>query len=328
MRGSEHVSPIDVVHAGGFDPASRGWSRFPFQRVDIPRGPARRKRWEHWAITTREMVLLVTIVDVDLFSLAIVSVLDLSTGRFTEITRPLRSGLALPTKVHEADVHVPGVDILERADTTCLLVDNAQLGQRIRAEIEIDRPPQHETLNVVVPFPSSARPARDAQRFAFTSKQVALRARGFVRTHRRYVVDGFACLDHGRGLWPWQTRWNWASAAGGNVGFNLGARWTDGSGTNENGLVVDGRLHNLEEDVRFELERRAPRAPFRIHGGRVDVLFTPHQGSERLARKRLWFDLGLLAADLDLRFGTFTGTIADHRIDNLFGWAEAFDARW
>jgi hypothetical protein len=320
VRGTELVTPVDVVSAGRLAPSARGWSRRPVQRVDLAGVRARRKRWEHWAITTAEMALLVTIVDLDLFALVIVGVLDLATGRFSEISRPFRSGLEMPATVHGADVRVPGVDILERGEQTILLVDVEQFGRRVRAEIEIERPVDHETLNVVVPF--------DDERFAFTSKQVALRARGFVRTHRHYAVAGVACLDHGRGIWPWVTRWNWASAATANIGFSVGARWTDGSGTNENGLVIDGRLHNLEEDVRFELDRRAPRAPFRIHGGSVDLVFTPLAGSERLARKRLWFDLGLLAADLDLRFGHFDGHIAGHRIEHLFGWAEAFDTRW
>lgn len=310
---------MDSVVSGRLAPSAIGWSRTPVHRIDLTDVKTRRKRWEYWAVQGRDVVLMLTVVDVDLFSLVTVGVLDLATGRFEEHVRPLPRGIPLPTKVHDGDVILPGVQILARGERTYLLLEVGS----IRAEIDVERAGR-ETLNVMVPFP-------DGERFAFTSKQVGLPARGFVRGHRRWEIEGTACLDHGRGTWPWRTRWNWASASNGEVGFTLGARWTDGSGTNENGLFVGRRLHNLVEDVRFELDRSRPRAPFRIHSekrGEVDLLFTPHAGTERLARKRLWFDLGVIAADLDLRFGEFTGRVGQTPIDRLFGWAEAFDARW
>src|SRR5262249_9398025 len=113
-------------------------------------------------------------------------------------------------------------------------------------------------------------------------------ARGSIRVdgRRSPIADGaLACLDWGRGVWPARTSWNWASASGVShgrvVGMNLGARWTDGSGVNENALLVDGRLTKIHGDVRFDWDRRAPRRTWTIRsttpesGDAVDLSLEP-----------------------------------------------------
>ena len=59
-----------------------------------------------------------------------------------------------------------------------------------------------------------------------------------------YDVVGRAVLDHGRGKWPYAITWNWAAGfpggGGSAVGITLGGKWTDGTGSTENGLFVDG----------------------------------------------------------------------------------------
>lgn len=265
---------------------------------------------------TDEVLFMVTLVDLGPLSAAIVACCDLTARSWLETVRPLRS-LVLPEKVHGKDIKVEAlachVSVLTRGDRTQLDVDaRTALGRRITAEIEIDRSAR-ETLNVVVPFERG---------FAFTSKQLGFPARGVVRGKRTYEIDGLATLDHGRGTWPWRTHWNWASAADRSVAFNLGARWTDNSGTNENGVIVDGRLRSIEADMRWEFDRKHPDVPVRITGGDVDVTFTP------IVRKHAPVNLGLIAADLDFRVGRFRGAIGDVAIQDLLGWCEAFDARW
>jgi hypothetical protein len=310
VRGPELISEVDVARDGLLVDAAVGWSRTPLQRVDLRGARARHKRWEHWAVLSDELLLMITLVDIGPLSLAIIACCDLATRRWTETIRPLRS-LDFPARVHGADIRVSSVGlhvaILARGDKTLIeLRARPLLGPKISAELEIDRK-NHETLNVVVPF--------SHERFAFTSKQPGLPVRGRVTAGRSYEVNAFATLDHGRGVWPRDTRWNWASASSARVAFNLGAQWTDGSGTNENGYFVDGKLHSLSEDVRFDLDRG-------IVGPTVDLAFTT------LVRKRTLIPLGLAHADLDFRVGRFNGRIGDVRVDNLLGWAEDFNARW
>ncbi|XTZ13159.1 hypothetical protein ACQSSU_16520 [Micromonospora echinospora] len=47
-------------------------------------------------------------------------------------------------------------------------------------------------------------------------------------------------LDHGRGKRPYAMTWNWAAGAGPGRAIQLGGAGTDGTGSTENALVVDG----------------------------------------------------------------------------------------
>ena len=64
---------------------------------------------------------------------------------------------------------------------------------------------------------------------------------------------------------------------GRTVGSNLGAGWTDGTGMNENGLCVDGRLTKISEDVKFDYDREISGTLAFAHNrhGSVDLVFTP-----------------------------------------------------
>ena len=112
-----------------------------------------------------------------------------------------------------------------------LLVKLADFDKRpLSAHFIITTPPNHDTLNVVVPW--------DERTFQFTSKQNTLPAQGLVTIDgQKTLFDGpqsFACLDFGRGIWPRNCRWNWGSASGNQngriIGLNLGGQWTDGTG--------------------------------------------------------------------------------------------------
>src|SRR5207248_1329256 len=150
-------------------------------------------------------------------------------------------------------------------------------GMRLEADILVERPAGHETLNVVIPW-------SDAQ-FQFTSKQNTLPASGFVQLGEEgyeFTAPSFGCLDYGRGVWPEHTRWNWGAASGVEggrvVGLNLGGQWTDGTGMTENGICVDGRLTKIGEDLTFEYDANDRMKPWRIRSegtNRVDLVFEP-----------------------------------------------------
>lgn len=298
-----------MVRGGAVSEDAIGWSRRAVQRVDLRSIRARHKRWEHWALLNDELLFLVTLVDVGPFALQIVACCELATGTWREKVRLLRS-LSLPERAHGADIHGAGVSILTRGEHTHLSVRG-----RLSAEVDIDRTGR-DSLNVLVPFNAAANAA---PRFAFTSKHPGLPSRGTINGR---AFAGLATLDHGRGIWPWRTKWNWASAANDQLAFNLGARWTDHSDTNENGFFLGRTLYPIAEDMRFTFDRRRPDIPVGIVGGDVDLLFTP------IARKRARIELGLVAADLDFRVGRFMGRIGGTTVQNLLGWCEAFDARW
>lgn len=334
----ELLSPVMLCAPGGrLNPAAKGWSRHPLHTCNLQGSWPRKKRWNYWCITTARHLFSVTLSDLDYMGLAFVYALEFATGRFAELTvmRPFGQGCHLPdTVLGSFSFRHPHLDLSceESPGRTRLRVSSNRFGgERLEADLNVERPPGHETLNVVVPW--------SASRFQFTSKQQCLLAAGEIHWGRETIrVDageGFACLDFGRGIWPYSCEWNWGAFSalqpdGRTVGVNLGGRWTDGTGFTENGIVVDGRLSKLSEPVAFQYDSVDFKRPWQVRtpdSGRIDLTFVPF--FERVAKT----DLLLLRSEVHQLIGRFSGTVTDDSgeriaIHDAVGWAEEHQARW
>jgi hypothetical protein len=203
-------------------------------------------------------------------------------------------------------------------------------GQPLRADIAITRPAGHETLNVVIPWSHN--------RFQFTSKQNTLPASGVVEIgDERFEFEAgksFAVLDYGRGVWRYNTFWNWGAASGvqdgRTIGLNIGGGWTDGTGMTENGFCIDGRLHKIHTDLAFDYDHADCTKPWRIRtpeSDRLDLRFDPF--FERVDRTNLL----ILKSHVNQVFGYYSGTFVTEdgeriSLDGLLGWVEQQNARW
>jgi len=323
----EITSTVEIAQPDGrLNRDAIGWSRTPLHRCNLKGSFPRKKRWDYWCFVNDETFFAITLANVDYFGLAVVTFLDLETHTLVEKVGvvPLGLGVHLPDAPQGGGIAIDAmglhVRVRERANATHLEVDSRVL----RASVVVDRAPKHESLNVLVPFSD--------RRFQFTSKQFALPAHGDLEVKgRERDFRGFGCLDFGRGIWPYRTEWNWGCAAGvqgeRTIGFNLGGRWTDGTGTTENGMLVDGRLHKIGDEMAFRYDRHDLRRPWTLVSPRVDLRFAPIY--ERHAR----LELGLLGAELHWCLGRYSGTIIDDvgtrvAIDSMLGWAEEVRARW
>ena len=184
------------------------------------------------------------------------------TNRFARAGRitPFGSQPAMPERVGEAVLFKQRgffMAFLPEENGVRIEVDIRRFqGTPLTGEVHITRPAAHESLNVVVPW------AEDT--FQFTSKQHALPASGDLHWGNRVLSfkpgSAWATLDYGRGIWPYRTVWNWGAFTGaceeGVIGANLGGQWTDGTGANENGFILKGRLHKVFEEVAFEYDRK------------------------------------------------------------------------
>jgi hypothetical protein len=205
----------------------------------------------------------------------------------------------------------------------------AKNGTQLAADFVVRKPPGHESLNVVVPWTSS--------RFQLNCKENTRPCEGAVTVGgRRYVMDPNEChavQDFGRGLWPYRSFWNWAVCTGvqdgRRIGVNMGAKWTTGTGANENAICVDGRLHKVMEDLTWEYDPSAAMQPWRVrstHSDAIDLILQP------IVAQSSNLNLGLLRTGGVCVFGLWKGTVqidgtAIH-INGLIGWAEEFAHRW
>jgi hypothetical protein len=317
-------------------PSSVGWSRYPLHTCNLSGHCLRKKRWNFWGITNDTCCFSVLLADLDYIGLAKAYLLEYETRRFIEqtVTLPLGRGCDLP-ETADRDVvfenKAMSVAFLDEQGNTRIRVQSPAFGgTSLSAELLVERPKGHETLNVVIPW--------SEHRFNFTSKQNCLPTSGTVSLGDEAFSfesgKAFACLDFGRGMWPYSTFWNWASCSGiqngRTIGLNLGGRWTDGTGMTENGICVDGRLSKISEDLRFSYDPSDLMKPWTITApvsGRIDLRLVPL--FERVARtNRL-----LIYSEFRQVFGHFSGTLVPDdgqaiQVAGMIGWVEQHRARW
>ncbi len=337
LQEKELTQPVDLCLPNGkLNPTAVGWSRQPLQNCRLYGHPLRKKRWNYWCITSPTHLFSVTLSNVDYAGLPFVYFLDFETGEFIEktIITPLGKDIVLGDKVSDDASYVgKGCRISMRSGIggVQMLVEIADFGgKKLQAEFQITEPENHESLNVVVPW--------NEKLFQFTAKNNTLPTEGKV------VLDGnqigfdiqnsFATLDFGRGVWPYQGFWNWASFStrlsdGRTLGVNFGAGWTDNTGSTENALCIDGRLIKLSEDVIFTYSTQNFKIPWKIQTAettRVALTFTPF--FERIAKT----DMAIIRSEVHQMIGHFEGTISEGgevvQVNQAVGWAEDHHARW
>jgi hypothetical protein len=333
----EHTEPVLLCDdRGDLNDGARGWSRHPVHICNLSGHPNQKKKWNFWLILNERFGLSVTLANIDYIGAGNIMLFDMRTHEMLSdntVVTPQGRGLDMPetvdstVKLNRADmkvglVHEPGV-VRIRA-----LVPKAQ-GGRLDVDITLHKPAEHETLNTVIPW--------SREQFHFTSKQNTLAATGTVTLGDRSISfapeDSFGVLDFGRGIWPREFIWNWASfntrQGADLIGINLGGKWTDGTGANENGLCLNGRLHKIMEDVIFEYDTADFMKPWRLYTSdtnAVDLVLTP------VWDKAAGVNMGDTKTGTHQCFGHFSGTVraGDRTVEirNAFGWAEEHIGNW
>lgn len=332
----ELTEPVELCDANGkLNPAAIGWSRFPLHICNLSGGWPRKKKWHYWCVTTDDFLFSFTVANIDYIGLVGAYFLDLKTQEFIEDTviTPMGRGCAMPLEVEKSVYyshprmiqHIVHDDRIIHANIKCKKLG----GKNVSADLIVHKPENHESLNVVIPW--------GRERFQFTSKQNTLPAEGVVNVagvdYEFKSGKSWATLDFGRGLWPYNTSWNWGAFSGvsedGVVGVNIGSKWTDGVGYNENGICLDGKLYKIGEDLLWEYDPREFTAPWRIrtqYSDALDLTFVPFY------ERNSTINLLLLKTEAHQCFGHYSGRLkcGDKfvRVENILGWAEEHRARW
>jgi hypothetical protein len=333
----EITTETDLCDAAGrLNKNAVGWSRHPLHRCNLRGNPMRKKRWNYWAVANDRYLLSATIADIDYLGLGSVYFVDFEKKQMIDhtVVRPF-ARLPMPETV------AGKLRFRDKRLKLKLDDDGASVEMRAKApsfggrpmtmRIDVSRRPAHETLNVVIPW--------STDRFQFTSKQNTLPESGVVRIgDEEYVFEhgkSFAVLDYGRGVWKYETFWNWGAGSGTTddgrgLGINLGGKWTDGTGMNENGFCLDGRLHKIHEDLTWDYDQSDFMKPWTVRSvgsDRVDLRLEPF--FERVTKTNLL----LVKSEVHQVFGRFSGTLRTDdgetvQVGDLIGWVEQQDARW
>ena len=177
-----------------------------------------------------------TISNLDYLAVNQLYVLDRATGEeiVTDVNGVGFTGAKLPDDPGPLVARIDGrkltMEFSDHAGGTTLTARSD------RVELELEAASSGDCLAVVVPW--------DDRRFQYTVKDLARPVTGSITVDGQSfdVAPGtaFGALDRGRGRWPYSLTWNWAAAAGvvgeDQLGVQLGGKWTDGTGSTENGL--------------------------------------------------------------------------------------------
>ena len=342
---SELTSPVLLcTKSGQLNPAARGWAKHPLYRCNLVGPMFRRKRWNFACVATQDLLFAVAISDADYVGLVFAWMYDFRTGelRDMEQLQPLARGVKLGESFSdEAEFSGGGVSMHwkpQRVGSDAAQPSAIELqlhcpnfgGEKLTAELQIQLPRSDESLNLVVPWSDA--------RFGFTSKHVCLPTHGFItvgeKTRTLVAEQALGSIDFSRGVWPYNSRWHWASgsgyAGGRRVGLNLGAGWTDGTGVVENAIFLDGHVVPLWEQVQFLFDPVNLRGLWRIQSPEsqnVRLTFTPAQSRTQDT------NLGILRTKLDQVIGHFSGRVIlpsgeELLIEDLPGIAENHIARF
>ena len=337
LNEKEIKAPVDLCSSSGtLLKDSTGWSRKPVFNCNLSGRWLRKKKWNYWCVMNEQCLFSITISNIDYAGMVFAYYYDFETKKFIEKTLmiPFGKGCNMPPTV-KANVSYSGpemkADFIQENDNTHIIVESNNFnGNELKADFTVIYPADYDTLNVVIPWSERV--------FQFTSKHEGMSAEGSLKvgssSYQLNPENTFACLDYGRGIWPYTVVWNWANtsgiADGRRIGLNLGAKWTDGTGMTENAMVIDGKLVKLSEDVIFEYDKNDLMKNWKIKtaiSDRVDLDFIPCY--DRLALT----NAVILKSKVHQMMGYFTGKIKTDsgeiiNIEKFPGCAEEHFGKW
>jgi hypothetical protein len=310
--------------------AARFYALRPFQHFRI-------KRWDYYAIFTPARFFSATIADLGYAGNIFVYTMDFATGNLHEegLVIPFGKGVTLPRNSTEGDSLFQN----DKASLTFNLCGAERhlsvswptfdQGRGIEADITLACPSDYESMTIVIPI--------GAKRFYYNRKINCMPASGTIKygdlTETLNPKNCLGSLDWGRGVWDYQSYWNWASASGflpdgRTVGLNLGCGFGDLSKAGENALILGNRVHKLEQ-VKFDYVSGDYMKPWKFTDteGRLDLIFTPFK--DRTATT----NMAVITSEVHQMFGRYNGkTVADNgeviQIKDLVGFAEEHHAKW
>ena len=319
-------------HKGRLLPDAIGLSPHPQVHCALHGHTGRRKRWNHWCITSPHWMLSLTLADLDYVGYCTAYFLDLQNGLAVTHTqlRPLGLGCRLPDLPQQSHAFLHSrlqLRIDEHPGRLRLTAAAPDIGgQALQVALDIQRPAHLESLNLVAPLAKGG--------FHACSRQVAMPTLGSVQLGQRHYTcapgQSFAFLDFGRGVWPLRSYWQRATfAAPGGIAGNFGTGWLEHSGLSENTLWFGGAMSPLSSPLQIIPSAHNALAHWRLQSddGRVALNFSPRQ-SHRARPK-----FGPFHIDTQQWFGRYDGVLLGPEgervpVDGALGWLGETHARW
>jgi hypothetical protein len=323
-----------------------GWARQPLLDCNLENARLYRmrslqtfrlKRWDYYGVTTPGFFFSITLAHLGYAGLVFAYTLDFASGDFHEETLlvPLGRGIHLPRNSEQGESTFDNgqvrVAFWPETNARHLELDWPAFreGEGLSADLLLHQVPEHESLVIVIPI--------GQRRFYYNRKVNCLPAEGWIQRGDQRTqlkpIDSLGNMDWGRGVWEYQSFWVWASASafladGRTLGLNLGFGFGDTSAATENAIILDGRIHKLEE-IQFDYNPGDFMRPWHMKSpdGRLSLEFVPFK--ERIATSNLL----VITSEVHQMFGRYRGTVVTDEgepieVRDVVGFAEEHHARW
>ncbi|MEY8379795.1 DUF2804 domain-containing protein [Ileibacterium valens] len=312
MRNIEILRPISIFDTQG-NLQTAGFARkglFTYNRENLKVNRLKMKEWDYYLVMNHEIGVAFTLSDLGYIRMASVSFLNFETHEETT-----RTVLKAPSISYKMPVS-PRQGVCEfKSNDLLLRFESAPNGRHVYCEFKnfvgrsdfkadlwfTDLP--KESMNILTPF-------EDGKHFYLNQKMNAMPCAGKVifnwHIYRFNPKKDLGVLDWGRGYWPYETTWYWATASAylneKPFGINLGYGFGDTSKASENVIFYDGKIHKLD-DINF-LIPEDPMMPWTITSsdGRFEAIFQPDLDRAALIKA------GPVSSDQHQYFGILNGS--------------------
>ena len=126
--------------------------------------------------------------------------------------------------------------------------------------------------------------------------------------------------------WYWLTS-GFIDEKGKSIGLNLGAKYTDGTGVNENGIKIDDTVYKLDDDVAFNYDKENNKWIIKsVKSDEVDLEFTPIIYNNKVN------NIIIFKSKSKQFVGYLNGVVMlkgkEIKFNNTIGWCEDHFAKW
>lgn len=344
-RQFEFAAKSNLIQENG-ELSHMGWSRQPVLECNLdaaaPQGipkflrPWRVKKWDYYAFFSPTHFFSITLADIGYAGSVFAYLLDYKTSTLTErtVTVPFAKGISLARDSWEGTSSFKNAQVdvkfsVQRDARTVRLSWPNFAGKDLTCDLTIAPKDSHESMAIATPM--------GGRKFYWNRKIQCLPVTGIiswgVERWNQSPATTLGLLDWGRGIWPYRSRWVWASGSmftkeGGTLGLNLGDGFGDTSRATENCVVVDGRIHKLSQvAISFNPKDYLQSWTMKDEEERLNLVFIPSK--ERVAKT----NLTIAMTEVHQIFGHYEGSVKldDGRtlaIEGMRGFAEEHHARW
>ncbi|MGL5754884.1 MAG: DUF2804 domain-containing protein [Paraclostridium sp.] len=304
---------------------SIGWSKIPFKNCTINQYFFMKKSWNKYMWISENFVFRFEVIDIGYASIVHADFYEIKNNKSVNksCSYLLNKHIILDDKINSY-AHYKSknkfINILRSSNHLNLDFKWDELD--ITSIVYLDL----ESLNLTIPW--------DYNHFHYTSKHMNLKTEGILRVGSiKYELSSASCfIDYGRGVWNRKREWDWLTSGfidkdNRYISINLGAKYTDNTGVNENFMKINDKVYKIDKDVVFNYNKENETINIKsLKNDEVNLEF-------KLIKYHIKVNNAIIfKLKCKQMIGNINGYIQykdkKFEFENVIGWCENYFAKW